>query len=293
MSYRPSRKFFTLADFGDGRIEVRSSYNMDANDAFRAIGPFFKVQWIPNLKVRAVWPNLLPDVQRIGSRYYGIDAPAPMMRSTPSFGERRTIEAFYIGGEKSHGSDRWHSGMNLAGDFIYILPHALVRDWFDPFKPEPVHERIQLDDSSLYAMIGARPGATQDELKKAYRLAQRSWHPDFNPGDRTAHDMTIRINQAWETLKDPSRRAAYDAGLALMQSLDDDSEPDWMKSVKKQAQGWQLIKRNGLIDVTCDIYGDFHIVTAIHGWQDITNNQGQVLASSWDFNAARVVKSWI
>src|SRR5215207_7164122 len=65
--------------------------------------------------------------------------------------------------------------------------------------------------NDLYAVLGVQPGATDAEIKRAYRRLARRHHPGINPGDRTAEQLFQRISEAYETLVDPQRRQQYDA----------------------------------------------------------------------------------
>src|SRR5690349_25018963 len=64
----------------------------------------------------------------------------------------------------------------------------------------------------LYVILGLEHGASESEIKRAYRRLARRYHPDINPGDRTADARFRQILEAYETLIDPERRSRYDAG---------------------------------------------------------------------------------
>ena len=64
----------------------------------------------------------------------------------------------------------------------------------------------------LYIVLGLSHGATESDIKRAYRRLARRFHPDINPGDRTAEARFRQILEAYETLIDPERRSRYDAG---------------------------------------------------------------------------------
>lgn len=64
----------------------------------------------------------------------------------------------------------------------------------------------------LYVVLGVRHGASESEIKRAYRRLARRFHPDINPGDRLAAARFRQIAEAYETLTDPDRRSRYDAG---------------------------------------------------------------------------------
>jgi molecular chaperone DnaJ len=61
-----------------------------------------------------------------------------------------------------------------------------------------------------YEVLGIQKGAGEEEIKKAYRKLAVKYHPDKNPGDKTAEEAFKEIGEAYEVLSDPQKRAAYD-----------------------------------------------------------------------------------
>jgi len=61
-----------------------------------------------------------------------------------------------------------------------------------------------------YEALGLPRNATEAELKQAYRRLAMKFHPDRNPGDPAAEAAFKEVKEAWEVLKDPRKRAAYD-----------------------------------------------------------------------------------
>ena len=61
-----------------------------------------------------------------------------------------------------------------------------------------------------YEVLGISKGASEDEIKKAYKKLARKYHPDVNPGDKEAEEKFKEINEANAILSDPEKKARYD-----------------------------------------------------------------------------------
>jgi molecular chaperone DnaJ len=61
-----------------------------------------------------------------------------------------------------------------------------------------------------YEVLGVEKGASDAEIKKAYRKLAKQYHPDMNPGDKAAEAKFKEINEAYEVMSDSQKRAQYD-----------------------------------------------------------------------------------
>ena len=67
-----------------------------------------------------------------------------------------------------------------------------------------------VDYKDYYKILGVSKNATEDEIKKAYRKLAKQYHPDTNKNNPEATEKFKEINEAYEVLKDPGKRARYD-----------------------------------------------------------------------------------
>ncbi len=66
------------------------------------------------------------------------------------------------------------------------------------------------DKRDYYEVLGVSRTATEDELKKAYRVLAKKYHPDMNPGDTEAEKKFKEASEAYSVLSDPEKRRQYD-----------------------------------------------------------------------------------
>src|SRR6187402_28178 len=79
--------------------------------------------------------------------------------------------------------------------------------------------------TDLYKDLGVARGATQDEIKKAYRKLAAQFHPDRNPDNKGAEERFKAVNRAHQVLGDAQKRALYDefGDMALREGFDVDA----------------------------------------------------------------------
>ena len=73
-----------------------------------------------------------------------------------------------------------------------------------------VYYRVTMAKRDYYEVLGVQKGATEEEIKKAYRKIAMANHPDTHPGDKDAEERFKEASEAYEVLSDQKKRSAYD-----------------------------------------------------------------------------------
>ncbi|MBL8637929.1 MAG: DnaJ domain-containing protein, partial [Alphaproteobacteria bacterium] len=67
-----------------------------------------------------------------------------------------------------------------------------------------------MSEKDFYKVLGVEKNASDEDIKKAYRKLAMQHHPDRNKGESKAEEKFKEISEAYDVLKDPDKRAAYD-----------------------------------------------------------------------------------
>jgi len=81
-----------------------------------------------------------------------------------------------------------------------------------------------------YSILGVNRNASEREIKQAYRRLARKFHPDVNPGDKSAEAKFKQINEAYEVLSDKEKRQKYDQFGEQWQYADQFAEAGWQQT---------------------------------------------------------------
>src|SRR6201982_2838442 len=65
-------------------------------------------------------------------------------------------------------------------------------------------------NKDYYGVLGVKKSASADDIRKAFRKLARKYHPDVNPGDKSAEEKFKAISEANDVLSDPKKRKIYD-----------------------------------------------------------------------------------
>ena len=96
-----------------------------------------------------------------------------------------------------------------------------------------------MEFKDYYKILGLDKQASADDIKKAYRRLAKKYHPDKNPGDKSAEEKFKEVSEAYEVLKDPEKRKKYDTLGANWKHYQNTGGPnaDWFKNFNQNQQG--------------------------------------------------------
>lgn len=279
-------------------LKFYSSYDSGLVAGLKREIPSRDRRWVPAGKYWAVAPKYESTLIDLADRWLGVTAHVSGNLSTKAAQtEQRLIRVEYIGQAKDRGTGEMVSyGARMAGtkqgiiglafnvpklDWPYAFPEKVLKEFFNGQSDDSSQNAI----STLYAVLLVSQSASQQEIKQAYRKMQRRYHPDINK-DEDAHEMSQRINEAYNILRNPTKRRKYDAGLKL------EALAKQASTYKAASSDWSMPLRCGLIMCEgTERLGRFH-VSKILAWNDIVES-GRTLVTSWDKSINELRREWI
>lgn len=283
-----------------GALQFRFSYNPMMVADLKTTIPSSDRRWDAAHTCWLVTPAYMQACIDIARRHTRIDMQLPLGGAPAPVTETRLLEVRYIGATKERGDGQARTAYgHCNGAWSVILPEPVLLRWFGvdmgdaddgPTQPAPT--------ASLYGVLGIQRTAAGDDVRKAYRRLAMQWHPD-RCKEPDAHDMFIRIQHAYEVLRDDGLRARYDAGLMLQAAADEQTKRDAAMRGQLRAVaaavtiGYRSPLRCGLIMAEgIEQLGRF-VVSNIIAWEDIPGPSGTVLSTSWPAGAQMYVEDWV
>jgi curved DNA-binding protein len=113
----------------------------------------------------------------------------------------------------------------------------------------------RVDFKDYYKIMGIERGATQDEIKRSYRKLARKYHPDVSK-EADAETRFKELGEAYEVLKDPEKRAAYDQlGANWKAGQDFRPPPDWDAGFEFSGGGYTRADTSAYSDFFESLFG--------------------------------------
>lgn len=276
----------TITATPEGNLAFCAPYDATAIMLIKRYIPATDRAWDSANKRWIVTPAYAWALEAVSEDHYGQIVTLPTVRNNTPAAERTGIfKMLYLGRVKDRGNEQSAFGW-VDGAWKLIFPESVLRDWFGA-------EKRPGESATLYSVLAVKPDAAGAEIKTSWRKLIRVWHPDVNR-DQDAADQFRAIQSAYEVLSDPAKRGRYDAGLALERSLlaagpaGGVFNPDVVVATEYRTPlccGYVMAEGTEKL-------GRF-VVSKIMGWQDITNDRGETLVTSWPEGANQFQERWV
>lgn len=264
-----------------GVLVLSTPYDLAFIEALKSSIPSPDRRWVPDEKVWLVAANHGQVVVELIRIYLGQDPG--YKPGTPIFKpeETRNLDVRYIGAAKDRGQGNWASfgWEQETQDWTVVFPEAVLRCWFKA-------DQRPDEAPTFYAVLGLGQSIDEPTIKKAYRRLARQWHPDMCKEPEAA-EMFMTVKKAYDVLSNPLLRSKYDAGLKLAATLDS------RLTTYMATQGYRSPLRCGIIMARGREQLGYFIVEEILSWDEIKDEQGRALVTTWPPGAREFISLWI
>lgn len=197
--------------------------------------------------------------------------------TVPALDTSQSITLIYLAKLKLHPGQTERTAYGWGKGWDFIFPERTLFTWFG-ITPN--------QRGNLFSLLGLGIGATDAEIKTAWKKAAMTYHPDRNQ-EPDAEETFKTIKGAYELLKDPAKRQVYLAALALQESIPVEQRPPVDGN-----EEWKSPVRNGKLRVAGSKVGNRLIIDKIIAWEPITSN-GLVAVTWWAPGADQPSLKWV
>lgn len=251
-----------------GGLRLESSYDPGFIAALKAQIPAESRRWDSANKCWLIDPSYGSVCAELAVQYLGVPMTVPDQSRLQEPTTVRTVKLEYLGQCKSRNGDEPTAFGWADGGWTLIFPESVLREWFEAVPQAPGEK------PTLYAVLGIKHDASLDNIRTAFRRLARQWHPDMCAEPDAAEQFKV-INRAYEVLSDQRLRQKYDAGLALEASLTTE------KTYRQSSPPYRAPLRCGWVMGEGTQTLDRFKFSKILRWEDVINEQGQVMVTTW------------
>lgn len=260
----------------NGSYAVKFPYDSGVIQQMKTIRPALK-QWDAEQKRWLIHPDAIATVAGFLQQRFG-PVTIPEFQAVAPQLVKRLVKLEYLGACKSRGNEEPEAMGYSEGQWRVVIPQSVLENYFGNSTPKSGRQ-------TLYQVLCVVESATAQEIKSAHRKLARQWHPDVNQEDE-ARERFEAIQAAYELLSNPILRKKYDVGLYF----------------ERQGQGEQTASRFsgyvpplrcGMLKVEGVIELGRLRVAQIVAWDEITDERGRVLVTSWPAGAKEFQAIWL
>ena len=271
----------------NGSYELITPYDPGFVADLKALIPYGQRVYNRDRKTWSIGGKHGQIIQDLCLKYFGRAPELPKLNTSTS--KLGLLTVFYLGKTKqradgSRSAFGWMQKQDTLlgndGGWDAIFPEVVLKNFFEPA------DKLDTPDGNHYEVLGIKLGASPAEIKAAYRRMVKQWHPDVCK-DPDAHEVFIKIQNAYETLNDPKLKARYDVGLRFEAQT---AQP--RKLFPDPPEDYRAPLKCGAILCEYSKIGSRYYVESIISWDDIYNPAGQTLVTSWEKDATAPTFTW-
>lgn len=280
--------YANLTPLPDGNLQFSFSYNPGLITALKLEVPYADRTWQPDKKVWIVTPKHAAKLVELVAQYIGLQMTLPILSTKTSKLETKILKIEYLGAAKDRGNGEITATGYCEKSWSVIFSLEVLKAWFDPDNKGKPTETM-----TLYSILGLSQKVTQEEIKKAFWRLAKQWHPDVCK-EPDATEQFKKLSYAYNVLNDPTTRKKYNAGLKLETSLTT-KQPgiDWARGVIIKDEIYRAPLRCGYVLAEGTQVLNRFVVNKVLGWEDVTNDQGLTMVTSWPNGSDFFITEWI
>lgn len=209
-------------------------------------------------------------------RAYNCDVQMPTIIAAKAQSVEVEFQADYVANSKNEASS-----VHTGGGWNAKIPEKVLRKWFK--------QADTATPATYYGLLGIDQNATDQEVKKAYKRAARTWHPDICR-EPNAREMFEKVREAYDILGNTLQRNLYNTGLAF-EAMANTRNSLRGGGYKTSYSSFVPVLRCGVLRVRGHKELGILVVDEILAWEDVTNAAGQIMVSSWADDS--FITSWM
>jgi len=265
---------------------VKTPYHKDFPAMLKAAVSIRARNWDGEQKAWIVGADWIQHVLPVIEELYGEKPEIPELIKTETE-TKYSFQLDYVGIPKTRGINEPKTALGFSKDqWRIVFDEDTLKGWF---------EQCQTGrdlPQTLFSLLLVSEKANDQEIKSGYRRLARQWHPDVCK-EENAEAMFKRISDAYQILSDPQKRARYQAGLAFERESNHEERRGYSIFNSSGEQVFIPPLRCGFLTVTGSVQVGRLRVSQILKWEDVTNEQGLTMVSSWSKEREAVVIEWV